>query len=170
MFHEFGHALHGLFASQNYPTDLGHQRGARLRRVPLAVQRALGARSRGAQALRGELQDRRSRSRRRWSTRSRASQTWGQGYALGELLAAAAARHAVARAAGRCAASRMSTRSRPRRWPSSGTDFAERAAALPLELFPAHLGQRLCGRLLRLSVDARCWTTTPMPGSRRMAA
>jgi len=58
MFHEFGHGLHGLFANQTYPVDFGHERGARFRRVSLAVQRALGAVSRGAEALRGRLQNR----------------------------------------------------------------------------------------------------------------
>ena len=38
MFHEFGHALHGLFANQTYPTGVGHQCGARLCRVPVPVQ------------------------------------------------------------------------------------------------------------------------------------
>ena len=58
MFHEFGHALHGMFAAQTYPTLSGHQRRPRLRRVPLAVQRELGARSEDPAALRRPLQDR----------------------------------------------------------------------------------------------------------------
>ncbi len=57
MFHEFGHALHGLFADQDISVAVRHQRRARLRRVPLPVQRALGALSPGAQALCGQLQD-----------------------------------------------------------------------------------------------------------------
>ncbi len=57
MFHEFGHALHGLFANERYATLSGTAVARDYVEFPLAVQRALGARSRGAQALCGELQD-----------------------------------------------------------------------------------------------------------------
>jgi peptidyl-dipeptidase Dcp len=40
-FHEFGHALHGMFSNVKYPL-LRHQRAARLRRVPVASQRDVG--------------------------------------------------------------------------------------------------------------------------------
>ena len=52
MFHEFGHALHGMFANTEYPELSGTSDGARLRGVPLAVQRALGDLSVGVQPLR----------------------------------------------------------------------------------------------------------------------
>ena len=88
MFHEFGHALHGMFAAADLSDAFGHQRGPRLRRVPLTVQRELGARSEGAAALRGHYQtgqpipqdlvDKIKRSR-----------TFNQGYELGEVLEAA---------------------------------------------------------------------------------
>ena len=58
MFHEFGHALHGMFAAQTYPTLSGTNVAARLRRVPVAVQRELGARSQGPSALRRPLSNR----------------------------------------------------------------------------------------------------------------
>ncbi len=45
-----------------------------------------------------------------------------------------------------------------------------RTAALPLQLFPPHLGKWLRRGLLRLPVDARCWTTTRINGSKTMAA
>ena len=60
MFHEFGHALHGLFAEPAVSEPLGHERGPRLRRAAVAVQRALGARADGARALRRAPQDRRA--------------------------------------------------------------------------------------------------------------
>jgi peptidyl-dipeptidase Dcp len=41
MFHEFGHALHGMFSNVKYPL-LRHQRAARLRRVSVASQRDVG--------------------------------------------------------------------------------------------------------------------------------
>ena len=64
MFHEFGHALHGMFVEREVPEPVRHQRAARLRRVPLAVQRALGERPDGVRALRQALQDRRAHARR----------------------------------------------------------------------------------------------------------
>ena len=60
MFHEFGHGLHGMFADTNVSQPFRHADGARLCRVPLAVQRALGSLSRGVHALRAQLQDRRA--------------------------------------------------------------------------------------------------------------
>jgi peptidyl-dipeptidase Dcp len=54
MFHEFGHGLHGM------SEPVGHAGAARLCRVPLAVQRALGQLSFGLCTLRAPLQDRRT--------------------------------------------------------------------------------------------------------------
>ena len=69
-----------------YPHARGHERAARLRRVPVAVQRALGERADGVRELRQALPDRRAdaggarrrRSRRRASTTraSRRPSTW----------------------------------------------------------------------------------------------
>ncbi len=56
MFHEFGHALHGML-SERRATRRSAARAARLRRVPLAVQRALGAGAGGPRQLREALQD-----------------------------------------------------------------------------------------------------------------
>ena len=64
MFHEFGHALHGMFANTEYPQSFRHRDGARLRGVPLAVQRALGDLPHGLPALRQALQDRRAHAGR----------------------------------------------------------------------------------------------------------
>ena len=44
LFHEFGHALHGLFSDVRYPTFSGTGGAARLRRVPLAGQRDVAGR------------------------------------------------------------------------------------------------------------------------------
>ena len=46
MFHEFGHALHGLISNVQLPDARRHQHEARLRRVPEPAQRALAARRR----------------------------------------------------------------------------------------------------------------------------
>ena len=60
MFHEFGHALHGMFSNVEYPDALRHERPARLRGVSVAVQRALGAGADGVRELREALPDRRA--------------------------------------------------------------------------------------------------------------
>ena len=87
MFHEFGHALHGLFASQTYPLVSGTNVARDFVEFPsqfnehwalypevlrhYAVNHETGA------PIPQSLVD-----------RIKASQTWGQGYSLGELLAA----------------------------------------------------------------------------------
>jgi peptidyl-dipeptidase Dcp len=87
MFHEFGHALHGLFADQTYPFVSGTNVARDFVEFPsqfnehwalypdvlkhYAVNYQTGA------AIPQDLVD-----------KLRQSQTWGQGYALGELLAA----------------------------------------------------------------------------------
>ena len=59
MFHEFGHALHGMFSDAEYPSSRRDLDGSRFRRVSLAVQRALGYLSLDLQPLRQALQNRR---------------------------------------------------------------------------------------------------------------
>ncbi len=63
MFHEFGHALHGMFANTTYPSLVRNAGGARFRGISIAIQRALGNLSRRFQSLCEELQDRRARCR-----------------------------------------------------------------------------------------------------------
>ena len=101
MFHEFGHALHGLFASQTYPLGVGHQCGARLCRISLPVQRALGAVSRSAQALCGEHQNRRAHPAGAGG-QDQAVGELGPGLCPGRIVGGVATGHAVAHvAAGR---------------------------------------------------------------------
>jgi peptidyl-dipeptidase Dcp len=58
-FHEFGHALHGMFSDVRYPY-FSDQRAARLRRVPVAGQRDVGRLAERAGQLRQALPDRRA--------------------------------------------------------------------------------------------------------------
>ncbi len=58
LFHEFGHALHGLTSNVSYPTLSGTNVAARLRRVPVPAPRALAVDARGPQPLRAPLPDR----------------------------------------------------------------------------------------------------------------
>ena len=167
MFHEFGHALHGLFADADLPDPVRHQRGARLRRVPVAVQRALGARSEGARALRDALQDRRSRCPQALVDKIKnAPQRSTRATTMGELIAAAELDmqwHTLPADAPLQDVDAFESEALKK----NGTRPRRRAAALPLQLLPAHLGQRLCGRLLRLPVDADArrrrlrWFTEP---------
>ena len=88
LFHEFGHALHGLNSDVTYPSLAGTAVDARLRRVPLAAQRALAARRprccRASPSMR-----RASRCRRRWSTKIEKAETFNKGFTDGEYLASA---------------------------------------------------------------------------------
>ena len=59
-FHEFGHALHGLFSDAVYPRLQGTARAPRLRRVPLPGQRDVGLVARGPRQLRRAPRDRRA--------------------------------------------------------------------------------------------------------------
>ena len=51
LFHEFGHALHGLSSNVSYPTLSGTERRARLRGVSVAAAGVLAVRAGGAQPL-----------------------------------------------------------------------------------------------------------------------
>ena len=57
LFHEFGHALHGLSSNVNYPSVAGTSRAARLRRVPVAAARALAVDAGDPQPVRAALPD-----------------------------------------------------------------------------------------------------------------
>ena len=139
MFHEFGHALHGLFADQTYPHGVGHQHRARLRRIPVAVQRALGARSQGAGALCGELQDRRADAAGAGRQDQEGVRRSTPATNLGELLAPACSTWTGTRC--RPSAGKQDVDSfEAKALATTGLDIARRAAALSLQLFPAHLG------------------------------
>jgi peptidyl-dipeptidase Dcp len=87
MFHEFGHALHGLFANQTYPFVSGTNVARDFVEFPSQfnehwalypeVLRHYAVNHKTGTPIPQSLVD-----------RIKASQTWGQGYSLGELLAA----------------------------------------------------------------------------------
>ena len=89
LFHEFGHALHGLELERHLPVALGHRTS---RATTSSSRRSCSSTGcstpRGAEPLRAALPDRRSRSRRRWSRRSRRRATFNQGFDTVEYLAA----------------------------------------------------------------------------------
>lgn len=87
MFHEFGHALHGLFANQIYPMDSGTNVARDFVEFPSQfnehwalypeVLRHYAVNYKTGAPIPQSLVD-----------KIKAAQTWGQGYSLGELLAA----------------------------------------------------------------------------------
>ena len=153
LFHEFGHALHGLFSDVQYPTFVGHRRAARLRRVPLAGQRDVGDLARGARALRQhhqtgepmpqELVDKMQGGARSSTRASPPPSTWPR----------------------RCS-TRRGTSARRRTTSSTDVEAFEAArardgrrrlrpgaAALPHHLLRPHLRRRLQRRLLLLHLE-----------------
>ena len=130
LFHEFGHALHAMFQNITYPT-LGPD-AARLRRVPVAVQRALGHRADRLRQLREAPQDRRAHARR-----ARRQDQEGEDVQPGlhddRVPRRRAARHGLAHAARPTRRSRTSTRSRrrPSRARRSRSPRCRRATARP---------------------------------------
>ena len=117
LFHEFGHALHGLRSNVTYPSLAGHRGGARLRRVPVAAPRALAARRprcsnrfalhyQTGKPIPPELVEKIERAT-----------TFNQGFATVEYLARRSGRHEAAPRGRRRRST--PTRSSARRWPRS---------------------------------------------------
>ncbi len=164
MFHEFGHALHGMFADTDVSQPVGHAGGARLCRVSLAVQRALGQLSRGLCSTTRRTTRPASpcppNLLRRWTSRRRSTKATRSDGNSGRVRA----RSRVAHAAGERAPP-GSRQVRDRGAPAHASRPQLRAAALPLQLFPAHLGQRLRMPATTPTRGARCSTMTPSSGS-----
>ena len=150
LFHEFGHALHAHVRERPLPDAL--ERAARLRRVPVAVQRALGARAVGPRQLREALPDRQADAAGARGqdqevphvqpglqddrvSRAPPFSTWPGTSCPPER-----------RQQDVNAFERAALRAIPR-GPAAG------AAALPHDLFLAHLAGRLRGRLLRVPLE-----------------
>ena len=89
MFHEFGHALHGMFAEHRISEPFRHRDGARFRRVSLAIQRALGYYiPRFSSTMRVTIR-RAPSCRRSWPRKIKRAENFNKGYDMTELLAAA---------------------------------------------------------------------------------
>ncbi len=89
LFHEFGHALHGLFSRRALPVAVRHRRAAGLRRVPVAGQRDVGLAPGDPAVVRGAPRHRRAGARRSGSTRCSPSRQFNEGFSTTEYLAAA---------------------------------------------------------------------------------
>ncbi len=168
MFHEFGHALHGMFANEEYPTLSGtntardfvefpSQFNEHWASVPEVFAHFAKHYQTGA-AMPAEL-----------VAKMRKAGKFNKGYDMTEAVAAALLDmewHTLP--AQRAVAECGQVRGRRAEEGQGGPEL--RAAALPLQLLPAHLGQRLFRRLLRLLRGRRCSPTTPSSGSRNTAA
>ena len=151
------------------PDAVGHRRAARLRGVPVAVQRALGARAHRVRQLRASTTRRASRCRRSWSTKIKKSAEVRPGLRA----------HRVP--GGRRCSTWPGTRCRRTAGDAGCRCFEAEAltqltSTSPLvppryrtSYFAPHLGQRLRRRLLRVPVD-RVLATTRSTGSRNTAA
>ena len=89
LFHEFGHALHGMLLERQVPDARGHTPRDFVE-FPSQFNEHWALEPGGLRAIYAQaLQDRRADARRRWSTRSRRPSTFNQGYMTTEYLAAA---------------------------------------------------------------------------------
>ena len=125
MFHEFGHALHGMFAAQTYPTLSGTNVARDFVEFPSQFNEnwALDPKVLPHYAVHYQTgQTIPQAAGRRRSSRAR---TFNQGYEVGEVLEAARLDLDWHSLPANRARARTSTSSRPRRWPSSGFDTAD---------------------------------------------
>ena len=168
MFHEFGHALHGMFAAQTYPTLSGTSVARDFVEFPSQFNEnwALDPKILPHYAVHYQTGQAIPQA---LVQKILAARTFNQGYAVGEALEAARLDldwHSLPGTALRQDVDKFEAdalaeeRVRHRR----------RAAALSFELFPAHLEQRLFGELLRLCRGRGCSARTRSTGSRRTAA
>ena len=81
LFHEFGHALHGLFATRHLPAFRRHERLPRLRRVPEPGQRDVDLLARDPRALCARTSRPASRCRSDVVDEAHASEAFNQGFA-----------------------------------------------------------------------------------------
>ena len=151
MFHEFGHALHGMFAAQTYPTLSGTSVARDFVEFPSQFNEnwALDPKilphyavhNKTGQTIPQDLIDKVLKAR-----------TFNQGYEVGETLEAARLDldwHSLAASAARQDVDKFEAQALA----SGGFDTADVPLALPLQLFPSHLEQRLFGGILCLCLD-----------------
>ena len=150
MFHEFGHALHGMFADTEYPSLSGTDVPRDFVEFPSqfnehwasypAVFNHYAKHYKTGEPMPAEL-----------AAKIKKAETFNQGYMLTELLAAAELDmqwHTLAPDAPLQNPDTFETAALEQ----DASAAQRRAAALPLQLLHAHLGQRLRRRLLRLSL------------------
>ena len=167
MFHEFGHALHGMLADSEYPSLSGTATARDFVEFPSQfnehwalypeVFNHYARHYKTGAPMPNELFDKIKRA-----------ENFNEGYKLTEASGRRRTRHAVAYVTGECAA----TESGRIRKAGSREDSPRhpcRAAPVSLELLQSYMEQRLFGRLLCVSVDARCSRTMPTSGSMNTA-
>ena len=169
MFHEFGHALHGMFSNVKYPTLAGTNVPRDFVEFPSQFNEHWALEPTVFAHYAKHYKTGEPMPQELVETIKKAG-TFNQGFATERVPRGRPARHGLAHAAGRAPSSRTSTSSRPAALKRYHVDYSADPAALPLELLRPHLGRRLFGRLLRLHVERGAATTTPTTGSRSTAA
>ena len=89
MFHEFGHALHGMFAAQTYPTLSGTNVARDFVEFPSQFNENWALDPKVLPHYAVHYQTGAADPAGRWSTRSSSARTFNQGYEMGEVLEAA---------------------------------------------------------------------------------
>ncbi len=151
MFHEFGHALHGLFGNGKYPTLSGANTARDWVEFPSQfnehwalypdVLKHYAVHYKTHQPIPQALVD-----------KIKKSSSWGQGYSLGELLAASDLDmqwHALTAGMPKQDVDAFEAKALA----DTHTNFPNVPTRHRSSYFLAYLGERLFGRLLRLSVD-----------------
>ncbi len=165
LFHEFGHALHGIFQNVEYPTL-----GSTPRDFVEFPSRSTstGPRADGVRQLREALQDRRADAGRS-GREDQEDEDVQPGLHHDGVPRLGPPRHGLALAArGRDAAGRRRVREVDAR--AAEREPARGAASISHDLLLAHLGRRPTPPGYYAYSGARSSTTTPSPGSRRTAA
>jgi peptidyl-dipeptidase Dcp len=89
LFHEFGHALHGLASNVTYPSLSGTNVDRDYVEFPSQLLESGGSRPGGAEKVRAPLPRRASRFRKRWCARSSAASKFNKGFENVEYLSSA---------------------------------------------------------------------------------
>ena len=169
MFHEFGHALHGMFADTEYPSLSGTAVPRDFVEFPSqfnehwasypAVFKHYAKHYKTGAPMPAEL-----------AAKIKKAANLQPGLCAHRTAGRGRARHAVAHAAAERAACRIPTTFETEALEKTHLVAQLRAAALPLQLLPAHLGQSATRPATTPICGPRCWTTTPSSGSRITAA
>ena len=169
LFHEFGHALHGLLARVRYPSAAGTAVFRDFVEFPSQVNEMwmLWPEVLAEYAVHHETGEPIPAA---VLEKLEAAQTFNEGFATSEMLAAVAARPRLARAGAAGTASTTSPPSRPRRWPTRAWTSPPSRRGTRRRTSLTSSPARPTAPATTPTSGARCSTRTRSSGSRRTAA